>query len=118
MDSFLIYIAQAEAPGGGGGAMTQFLILGLLFAGMWFLIIAPQRKKQKQHEAMVNALQSGDKVVTNGGIHGTIVSVKTDRLVVKIAENTKIELARHAVASVLPKGDNGDSGDTAVSASK
>lgn len=93
-------IAQAEGTPPGGGAGAQFLILGLLFAGMWFLIIAPQRKRQKQHDSMVKALKSGDEVLTNGGIYGTIVNVKSDRLVIKIAEGTRVEVARHAVASL------------------
>lgn len=115
METLSFYIAQA-APAPGGGGMTQFIILGLLFAGMWFLIIAPQRKKQKQHDAMVKALKSGDRVVTNGGIYGTVVSVKTDRLSLRIAEGTKIDLARNAVASVITKSEADaadDSGDEA-----
>jgi len=66
----------------------------LMFAGMWFLVIAPQRKKQKQHEAMVKALQSGDRVITMGGVYGEVTNVKEDRLTIRIAENTKIEVNR------------------------
>ncbi len=92
-------IGAAEPSSGGLG--LNFIILILLFAGMWFLIIAPQRKKQKQHDALVKALKSGDSILTNGGIFGTVLSVKEDRVVVKVAENTKIELAKNYVASVL-----------------
>jgi preprotein translocase subunit YajC len=85
--------------------MPQLLFFGLLFAAMWFLMIAPQRKKQKQHEAMLKALGNGDEVVTAGGIFGTVVAVKDDRFVVRIADNTKVELGKSFVSSVLKKAD-------------
>ena len=65
--------------------MTQILFLGLMFAAMYFLMIAPQRKKQKAHEKMLSELSSGDEIVTTGGIYGTITNVKDDRFVVRIA---------------------------------
>jgi len=82
----------------------QFLPLILLVAGMWFLIIAPQRKRQKQHAAMIEALKTGDQILTSGGIYGAITNVKDDRFVVKIADNTKIELNRNQVASKVEDG--------------
>lgn len=100
MDFVTLSLAQAPAPQGGSG-MSQFLILGLMFAGMYFLIIAPQRKKQKAHAKMISELKSGAEVVTSGGIFGTIANVKDDRFVLKIADNTKIEVAKSAVANVV-----------------
>jgi preprotein translocase subunit YajC len=90
-------IAQASPPAGGGFA--QFIPILLLFAGMWFLIIAPQRKRQKQHDKMLTELQSGDDIITSGGIFGTITNVKEDRFVVRIADSTKIEISRSSVGS-------------------
>jgi preprotein translocase subunit YajC len=92
----LFPLAQAAASGGGIGS---FLPIILLFVGMWFLIIAPQRKRQKAHEKMLTELKSGDEIITNGGIYGTITNVKDDRFVVRIADNTKIELGKQFVAS-------------------
>jgi len=89
-------LAQTAPPGGGLGS---FLPIILLFVGMWFLIIAPQRKRQKAHEKMLSELKTGDEVITSGGIYGTITNVKDDRLVVRIADNTKIELGKSFVAS-------------------
>ena len=103
----LFPLAQA-APGGGGG-FAQFLPIILLFVGMWFLIIAPQRKRQKAHEKMLSELKSGDHIITNGGIHGTITNVKDGRFVVRIADNTKIELGRSFVASRDSSGDSSES---------
>ncbi|MCF3649493.1 preprotein translocase subunit YajC [Synoicihabitans lomoniglobus] len=85
--------------------MNQILFFGLLFAAMWFLMIAPQRKKQKQHDAMLKALGNGDEVVTSGGIFGTIVSVKEDRFIVRVADNTKLEVGKSFVSTVLKKAD-------------
>lgn len=85
--------------------MSQILFFGLLFAAMWFLMIAPQRKKQKQHEKMLRELANGDEVVTAGGIFGTIVSVKDDRFVVRIADTTKVELGKSFVTSVIKKSE-------------
>ncbi len=89
-------LAQAQSPGGG---FAQFLPLILLFAGMWFLIIAPHRKRQKAHDKMVSELQTGDEIVTSGGIYGTITNVKDDRFILRIADNTKVELGKAFVAS-------------------
>jgi preprotein translocase subunit YajC len=71
---------------------------------MYFLMIAPQRKKQKAHEKMLSELSSGDEIVTTGGIYGTITNVKDDRFVVRIAENTKIEVGKSFVSGVVGKG--------------
>lgn len=100
-----LFLAQQPAPGPGGGAggMSQLIFFGLLFAAMYFLMIAPQRKKQKAHEKMLKELQSGDEIVTSGGIYGTITNVKDDRFVVRISENTKIEVGKAFVSGVVSK---------------
>ena len=94
--SILLPLAQGT---GGGGGLVQFLPIILLFVGMWFLIIAPQRKRQKAHDKMLSELQTGDEIVTSGGVYGTITNVKEDRFVVRIADNTKIELGKGFVAN-------------------
>ena len=72
-----------------------------MFVAMYFLLIAPNQRKQKTWAAMLASLKSGDKVTTNGGIRGTIVSVKDDVLVIKCApDNVKFEIVRSAVAAV------------------
>jgi preprotein translocase subunit YajC len=96
------FLAQ-QAPAGPGGAAqySQLIFFGLLFAAMYFLMIAPQRKKQKAHEKMLSELSTGDEVVTSGGIYGTITNVKEDRFVVRIAENTKIEVGKSFITTVV-----------------
>lgn len=100
MDFVTTILAQA-APEPQSPGLTQFLPFILIFAAMYFLIIAPQRKKQKQHQKMISELKSGTEVMTSGGVFGTITNVKDDRFVLKIAENTKIEISKAAVTSVI-----------------
>ena len=92
-------IAQAAAPSGGG--LSQFLPIILLFVGMWFLIIAPQRKKQKAHDKMITELKTGDAIITSGGIYGSITNVKDDRFVVRVADNVKIELTKQSIGNKI-----------------
>jgi len=101
------FLAQAAAPATApaGSPMLSFLPIILIFGAMYFLMIAPQRKKQKQHEALLKALKSGDEIVTTGGIFGTITNVKEDRFVVRIADNTKIEIGKSFVQTVIKKVD-------------
>ena len=100
------FLAQAAAPAQSGGPaqmITGMLPAILLMAGFYFLFIAPQRKKQKEHEKMLTALQSGDEIVSTGGIYGVITNVKDDRFVVRISDNTKIELGKSFVQTVLKR---------------
>ena len=93
----------APAPGGMGAGMTQILFIGLMFAAMYFLLIAPQRKKQKEHDKMLGALTTGDEIVTTGGIFGVITNVKDDRFVVRISDNTKVEIGKGFVHGLSKK---------------
>ena len=108
--SALEFLAQSPAPGPsqGPGALMQFLPMVLLFAAMYFLMIAPQRKKQKEHDRMLKSLESGDEIVTTGGIYGVITNVKEDRFVVRVADNTKIEVGKSFVQTVARKTASGD----------
>lgn len=90
-------IAQAAGSQGMGGMLLTF---GLMFAVMWFLIIRPQQKRQKDHQKMVAALKKGDRVVTSGGLHGSVKDLRDETLLVKVAENTVVEVSRGAIATV------------------
>ena len=99
-----ISVAYAQsADAGSGSAFFQFIPLILILGVFWFLIIRPQQKKQKEHQRMVDSLRKGDKVVTNGGIFGTIVKVGDDRLTLEIASKIQIQLERHQVARMDKK---------------
>lgn len=83
--------------------MTMLIVYGLMFAGLYFLFIAPQKKKQKEMARMLSELQTGDEIVTTGGIYGIITNVKDDRFVVRVSDNTKIEIGKAFVQSVTKK---------------
>ncbi len=94
------------APAGGGAApagsmFTTFITFGLIIAIFYFLIIRPQKRKEKQTKEMLSALKKGDKVVSIGGIRGTVLSVREGTIVVKVDDNTRLEFSKGAIASVL-----------------
>ena len=103
MTKFSVFLAQATPAPSGPGALLQFLPLLLMFAAMYFLLIAPQRKKQKEHEKMLTTLGAGDEIVSTGGIYGTITSVKDDRFIVRIGENVKVEIGKGFVSALVKK---------------
>ncbi|SLN14685.1 preprotein translocase subunit YajC [Ruegeria meonggei] len=88
-----------------GGAIAQFLPLVLIFAIMYFLLIRPQQKKMKQHQAMVEAVRRGDQVVTQGGLIGKVAKVKEgdNEIEVEIAEGVKVRVVKSTIAQVLNK---------------
>ncbi|HET7359026.1 MAG TPA: preprotein translocase subunit YajC [Rhodanobacteraceae bacterium] len=97
--------AQAAAPAGAAGGGYSFIIMMVvLFALMYFMMIRPQMKRQKEHRALVAGLAKGDEVVTNGGIGGRIDDVGESFVSVEIADNVKIRVQKTAIAQVLPKG--------------
>ncbi|UYV38799.1 preprotein translocase subunit YajC [Rhodobacteraceae bacterium D3-12] len=87
-----------------GGAIAQFLPLILIFAIMYFLLIRPQQKKMKEHQAMIEAVRRGDQVITQGGIIGKVTKVKDDgELEVEIADGVKVRVIKSTLAQVLSK---------------
>ena len=98
VNSLLLQAAPAAAPAAGGFGMLMPLVL--IVGIMYLFMIRPQQKKQKETQKMLDALKKGDKVVTIGGIHGTIASVKENTVLVKVDDNTKIEFNRTAIATV------------------
>ena len=86
-------------PGGGIGSF--FVPLIFIFIIMYFVMFRPQKKRQEQQQKLVSSLKTGDRVVTNGGIHGLISNVKETTVIVKVADNVKIEVEKSAVTTVL-----------------
>jgi preprotein translocase subunit YajC len=94
---------QAGRGVAGGSSMMMFVFMFGIFIIFYLLLILPARKKQKKHMVMVENLKSGDRIITTGGIHGTVMGTKQDRLEVKIASNTVIQITKSAVGAILPK---------------
>ncbi len=94
-----------ESAAGGGGPLSMMVMFALIFGVFYFLVIMPAKKQQKKKEAMIGALKKGDKVVTSGGIFGTIATVEDNTLLLKISENTKIRITKSAISG--PVGTDG-----------
>ncbi len=92
------------APGGeGGGSYTPIIFLVGLFAVFYFLMIRPQRKKQKEHQQLVEELTRGDKVITAGGIYGQIESISEENVVLKVESGATLRIARGSIAGKREK---------------
>jgi preprotein translocase subunit YajC len=101
----LISTAYAQAPAGVGDAgIMGFLPIILMFVLLYFIMIRPQMKRQKETKAMIEALQKGDEVVTAGGVVGKVAHIAENYVTLEIAENTQILVQKAAVTLTLPKG--------------
>jgi preprotein translocase subunit YajC len=101
IECLLVNPIVLAADPGAGGALSQFLLLfAPLFAIWYFLVIRPQQQQRKKLQEMLGALKTGDKVVTTGGIYGTIVGFRNGVVQLQIASNVKIEMARSAITGV------------------
>ncbi|MBO8454675.1 MAG: preprotein translocase subunit YajC [Bacteroidetes bacterium] len=87
----------AGNPGATGSSWTMWLMLILIFVVMWFFMIRPQRKQQKELQKFRDGLQKGDKIVTIGGIYGTVVEVKDKTLLIEVDNNVKIRVDKNSV---------------------
>ncbi|MPZ74243.1 MAG: preprotein translocase subunit YajC [Nitriliruptorales bacterium] len=99
-----ILVAASEGEPTGGG-LTTFLPLLLIVAVFYLLLIRPQQRKAKQHQALVRSIGTGDRVVTIGGIHGTVESIDDDTIRIEIAPGTVITMTRAAIARRLVDAD-------------
>ena len=106
-DFSLLLLAQEAAPGGAapgfleGMGIFPFLIMMLVM--MYFLTIRPQRKKQKALDAQIASMKSGDNVVTVGGLHGLVTNIKDGTVILKVADNVKLEFEKPSIATVIKK---------------
>ena len=93
----------AGAAGGGSGTWSMLIVMPLIILVFYFLVMRPQNKKQKEAKKMLEGLRKGDRIVTIGGLRGTVVSVKDDAVILKVDDNTKLEYSKSAVATVLKR---------------
>ena len=89
-------ILQAAQPAQGGGAM-MWVMMALIFVVMWFFMIRPQRKQRKELQAFRDGLKKGDKVVTIGGIYGTVCEIKDTTVLIEVDNNVKIRVSKQAL---------------------
>lgn len=93
----MITVLQAAQAAQQGGGWSMWIMLALIFVVMWFFMIRPQRKQQKELENFRNALQKGDKVVTIGGIYGTVSEIKEDSVLIEVDNGVKIRVSKQAL---------------------
>ena len=104
MQTLLTILAQDG--GQGGGAMDMFVMIGMIFLIFWFLVIRPGNKERKERENAVKNLKKNDKVVTNAGIHGTVVGLEDDTVTLRVDDknNVRMKFSRAAIWQVQPPG--------------
>ena len=99
----LIFAMAPQGGEGGGGLISTLIMFGAIFLIFYFMIIRPQQKRSKEREKLLSNLEKGDKVVTNGGIHGIISSLEEKTALLQVADNMKIKIERSAITTVLSK---------------
>jgi len=97
--------AQDAAAGGGLGSIGTLLPLILIFVFFYFFLLRPQQKKAKEHQQLLNALKKDDRVITAGGVYGTVVNVRGNVAEVKVADGVVIQIAKQSVSQVISKQD-------------
>jgi len=109
MNTSILTLAMGAPTGGtgagNGGGLTMFLPMILIFGIFYFMLIRPQQRKEKERKKMIDEIKSGDRVVFAGGLLGTVTNLKEQTLVIRIADNVKIEVARSSVLRLLDKGE-------------
>ena len=103
------FLAQAAAPAADNSPMARFfgggmsfpVMMALMFAILYFIVIRPQNAERKKLQQRIDALKKGDKVLTTSGIFATVVTIESDRAVLRISDETKVEFAKSAIAQVL-----------------
>jgi preprotein translocase subunit YajC len=96
---------QGQGTNPEGSLISTLVMFAMIIAIFYFLILRPQQKRQKEREKMLGAVKKGDKVVTSGGIHGTVAGMDEKTILVQIADNVKVKLERSGIAQVLREGE-------------
>ncbi len=106
MRSAILAMAPSQGgQGGGGDFMTTILMFAVIIAIFYFMILRPQQKRQKERQKLLESMKKGDKVVTAGGLHGTIVGIEDKTLLLQIAENVKVKVERSSISVVNKVGE-------------
>jgi preprotein translocase subunit YajC len=97
----LLAMAPQGGEGGGGSMISTVIMFGAIFAIFYFMIIRPQQKRAKEREKLLSNIEKGDKIITSGGVHATIVGLEEKTVLVEIAPNVKVKIERSAIGSVV-----------------
>lgn len=99
----LLFAMAPQGGEGGGGLISTLIMFGAIFLIFYFMIIRPQQKRAKERDKMLSNLEKGDKVVTNGGIHGIIAGLEEKTALLQVSDNVKLKVERSAITTVLAK---------------
>ncbi|MGA7159389.1 MAG: preprotein translocase subunit YajC [Bacteroidota bacterium] len=105
MKSLLIAMAPSQGGQGGGDFTSMILMFAVVIAIFYFMIMRPQQKRQKERQKLLDSMKKGDKVVTAGGLHGTIIGIEDKTLLVQIADNVKVKIERGSISMVNKVGE-------------
>ena len=98
--SILDLLGMSPQGGNGGGMFSTVIMFGLIIIIFYFMILRPQQKRQKEREKLLTSLKKGDKIVTVGGLYGTIVGLEDKTVVVQVADNVKLKFDKTSVSSI------------------
>ena len=101
---FFISTAMADSHGQAEGGLISLMLPIIILVIFFFLFIRPQQKRVKEHKKMVEEIKKGDEIVTNGGVAGTVTNVGDAFIKIRIADNVEVNVQKHAVGNLLPKG--------------
>lgn len=104
--NYLLAMAPSPEGGGGGGLVSTLIMFGLIFLIFYFMIIRPQQKRAKEREQMIQNVKRGDKIITSGGMHGTVAGIDEKTALVDFGNNIKIKMEKSAITSVVQTKNN------------
>ncbi len=99
---------MSPAPGGGGsegGLMSTLIMFALIIGIFYFLILRPQQKRQKEREKLLNSVKKGDKIVTAGGLHGSVAGLDEKTVLIQVTDTVKMKFERSAIATIVKEGE-------------
>lgn len=105
--TYLIHVAMAQPQGGSseGSLVSTLVMFGLIIGIFYFLILRPQQKRQKEKQKMHDGLKKGDKVVTAGGMYGTVAGIDEKTVLLQVSDNVKMKFERSAISVILKEGE-------------
>jgi preprotein translocase subunit YajC len=92
---------QGGSGAGGGSMVSTFVMFGAIFLIFYFMIIRPQQKRAKEREKLLSSIEKGDKVITSGGVHGTVAGVEEKTILLQVTENVKLKIERSAITTIV-----------------
>lgn len=97
---------QPQGGDSGGGFASTIIMFALIILIFYFMILRPQKKRQKEREQLLNSIKKGDKIITIGGVHGTVVGVEEKTVLVQVADNVKVKFERSAISTITKEGSS------------